>query len=339
MKILISKVFKTLIYWVLILFFVWIIYKNGGDYSKVLSTLQTASYIDLGWAFLFAIGNLAILSLVYKINFKIFRNEASHGSLLLEIISFSFLTVSNPLGYSIATAYTIKRLVKKGFTYIGSIFGFYSSQLATSIGYFPILGLTVWYLSKLHQLTNYEILAAQILIVVNVVIIAIIAFVLVLPIFSIQIAKLFAKIMNFSIGKILGKEIFNERNLESEIKEIQKAALRFDQYFFTFSKSVLVSIIYHLINILVLYLSFKTFNYIPNIEIIFALYGIIVLFSIISPTPLGIGIVEGIAQLGAVSMGLESEKALVVILVYRFLSVWLPAFIGFFIFRKFKKQS
>ncbi len=58
------------------------------------------------------------------------------------------------------------------------------------------------------------------------------------------------------------------------------------------------------------------------------------LFLIVSPTPSGIGIVEGVMTLALRSLGVALEDAAVVSLVYRGFTFWVPFFLGMGTFRQ-----
>lgn len=53
------------------------------------------------------------------------------------------------------------------------------------------------------------------------------------------------------------------------------------------------------------------------------------LFSVISPTPLGLGVVEGAVAVVLASLGLQPGAALFVSLAFRGLTLWLPVLVGF----------
>jgi uncharacterized protein (TIRG00374 family) len=58
------------------------------------------------------------------------------------------------------------------------------------------------------------------------------------------------------------------------------------------------------------------------------------LFLIISPTPSGIGIVEGVMTLALRSLGIALEDAAILSLVYRGFTFWVPFFFGMATFRQ-----
>jgi uncharacterized protein (TIRG00374 family) len=329
-----KNVLKFFLYWVIIVFFGWVMYQNVGDFSILLSTVKNADYVLLAWAVLLSVGNLAIMTIIFRSNFSIFQQEINLGSLLPEIIAFSFTNISNPLGTTGATTLMIRRLVSKGHSYLKSIFAFFATQLSVNLVFLFILAFSFLYFRANNELSNYENLAAKLLVLVNVVYVVAIFFILVLPKFSIKVSRFLSGIANFLARKIFKRSVINSDKLSSNIEEIQKASGSFDKSLFRFIKTLIPSAMFHLINIGILYISFYTYGNTYDWSILLSLYSIIFLFSVVSPTPQGIGIVEGLAQIGAISLGIPSEIALVGILTYRAVVVWLPALLGLIVFRR-----
>jgi uncharacterized protein (TIRG00374 family) len=330
----IKSILKFLLYWVIILFFGWVMYQNIGDFTVLLSTIKNADYVLLGWAVLLSIGNLAIMTIIFRANFAIFHQEINLGSLLPEIIAFSFTNISNPLGTTGATTLMIKRLVSKGHSYLKSIFAFFATQLSVNLVFLVILGFSFVYLRANNELSQYENLAAKLLVLVNAVYVTAIFFILVLPKFSIKVSRALSNIANYIAKKIFKRSVINPEKLGSSIDEIQKASGRFDKSVLKFIRTLIPSLFFHIINIGILYISFYMYGNVYDWSILLSLYSMIFLFSIVSPTPQGIGIVEGLAQIGAISLGIPPEIALVGILTYRAIVVWFPALVGLLVFRK-----
>jgi uncharacterized protein (TIRG00374 family) len=63
------------------------------------------------------------------------------------------------------------------------------------------------------------------------------------------------------------------------------------------------------------------------------------LFQIVSPTPSGIGIVEGIMPLALSSLRVEWSQAVIVTLAYRGITFWLPLGIGAIAFRILNREN
>lgn len=57
-------------------------------------------------------------------------------------------------------------------------------------------------------------------------------------------------------------------------------------------------------------------------------------FYVVSITPGGIGVVEGVIALVYTSLGVPADKAAVITIAFRGLSFWLPMLVGFILIRK-----
>jgi hypothetical protein len=85
-----------------------------------------------------------------------------------------------------------------------------------------------------------------------------------------------------------------------------------------------LALISKILQILTLALVFFAFQTPTTIGTVIASYSIAQLFTIISPTPAGIGVVEGILAFTLMSMTVEKGAATVVTLAYRSVTFWLP---------------
>lgn len=85
--------------------------------------------------------------------------------------------------------------------------------------------------------------------------------------------------------------------------------------------------------IVVLYLTFCAFAVPVSIGTLIAGFSIGYLFVIVSPTPAGLGVVEGALTLALSSMYIPLGTATVITLAYRGLTFWIPFFFGMYAFR------
>jgi hypothetical protein len=91
--------------------------------------------------------------------------------------------------------------------------------------------------------------------------------------------------------------------------------------------------------ITVLWLTFLAFNTPHTAGTIVGGFSIGYLFSIVSPTPAGIGVVETLMPLGLVSLNVPLGRATVITLAYRALTFWFPLLIGFAAFQYLRRGS
>ena len=79
----------------------------------------------------------------------------------------------------------------------------------------------------------------------------------------------------------------------------------------------------------ILLLVFLAFKVPFTASIVIAGFSIAYLFMIVSPTPSGVGVVEGVLTLTLHSLDIPLEAAVVVTLAYRGITFWVPFFFGF----------
>ena len=106
-------------------------------------------------------------------------------------------------------------------------------------------------------------------------------------------------------------------------------------------RSILLPLLFAITNktaqILVLTLCFLAFKVPISIGTIIACFSIGTLFVIISPTPAGIGVVEGALTLALTSMYISLEDAWVITLSYRGITFWIPMLVGMISLRALEK--
>jgi glycosyltransferase 2 family protein len=91
--------------------------------------------------------------------------------------------------------------------------------------------------------------------------------------------------------------------------------------------------------VVIMALIFQEFHVEWTVSTIIASYAIGYLFLVISPTPSGIGIVEGILPLALSGLGIAWEDAIVITLTYRAVTFWIPLLLGGISFRILERQN
>jgi len=84
---------------------------------------------------------------------------------------------------------------------------------------------------------------------------------------------------------------------------------------------------------LIFFLIFRAFQVPISIGTLVAGTSLAYLFRIVSPTPSGVGVVEGLLTLALRSMYVPGNDALVITLAYRGVTFWFPLLIGGIAFR------
>jgi phosphatidylglycerol lysyltransferase len=98
--------------------------------------------------------------------------------------------------------------------------------------------------------------------------------------------------------------------------------------------TLVVATIAHGVNLASLYALFYAFRQPADFGVVLTGYAMTILFFIVSPTPNGVGIVEGLVPVIYTSIGLPLATATVISLTYRALTFWVPMLGGFFLLRR-----
>jgi len=146
-----------------------------------------------------------------------------------------------------------------------------------------------------------------------------------------------ARFVNRMLRPFIHREYLSEDRAHAFAKDAAEGLIRMR----TQPRSMLMPLFLALTNkaslILILILIFLAFNIPISIGTIIACFSIGSLFVIISPTPAGIGVVEGALTLALTSMYISLEDAAVITLSYRAITFWLPLLAGMISLRVLEK--
>jgi len=103
-------------------------------------------------------------------------------------------------------------------------------------------------------------------------------------------------------------------------------------------RPILHAFLNEILNLTILYLTARAFNAHLSFGVLVATYSVSSLFFLISPTPGGLGIVEGVMILVLTSLNVANDTATVLTLAYRGFTFWLPFLLGFITLRWLKLE-
>jgi uncharacterized protein (TIRG00374 family) len=197
-----------------------------------------------------------------------------------------------------------------------------------------ILSAGLVYLGAQRGLQLYHIAAALLLLMV----VSLITGVLVLAMrYPLLLRRLFGQLqrgINALVRKIKNVTLITDEWVEVHTSEFIEAgaAIIAQPRWLLMTLAVLLAA--HLVNMGVLYSLFLAFSQSIQIGPLVAGYAIGILFLIISVTPQGVGIVEGIMPLTFASLGVPASAATIAVLAFRGLTLWLPLLLGFLLLRR-----
>ena len=142
-----------------------------------------------------------------------------------------------------------------------------------------------------------------------------------------------ARLVNSILRPIIHREYLSEARAHSFAREIAEGVGSLPEKYRSLIQPFLLSLAGKALLMAVLICSFLSFGVPFTAGTIVAGFAIAYLFLIVSPTPSGIGIVEGVMAIALVSLRVNLSHAVIITLAYRAVTFWLPLAVGALAFR------
>jgi uncharacterized protein (TIRG00374 family) len=143
----------------------------------------------------------------------------------------------------------------------------------------------------------------------------------------------FHRLVNSAARKIRRPAPLADTWADKTARELSTAAVAITHNPGRLARALLYALLRHTAGILSLFAVFKAFRYEIGLGPLVAGYAVGLLFLIVSITPQGVGILEGIYVLLFRSLGVPGAVATAVGLTYRGLTFWFPFLAGFILLR------
>ena len=203
-------------------------------------------------------------------------------------------------------------------------------QFIADISAFTVLLIPgMAYLSLERDLRVYEVIAAAILFLL----IAGLSGILLIGIWRPQwLYRLFnwsRRTANWLFGRLNRSLALADDWAQKNSEEFGQAAAAVASHPFGLIRTVGIALVAHIINLGTLYCLFLAFHRHVGLGTVMAGYAVGILFWIVSITPQGIGVVEGLMALTFTSLGFPGAVAATVAIAFRGLTFWIPMLLGF----------
>jgi uncharacterized protein (TIRG00374 family) len=331
--------FNQIVFFLLAIAFAYALYTYQGQITETAKVLQRGVwYIILATLFVLA-GYIYNQAVLYGSLYELFDLPPQKRPLLLLYLVTRFVMVAAPSGGLSGWVPFIqdarRRDLGVGKVLIANLV--YMILWYSSFSVFLLAGLLSLFLA--HDLQWFEISAAIILIVVDLVMIAIVVLAGVAPQLLHTIFKKVQQVMETIAGWFKRPAPLKAQQIDRVLYDLQAAVTHTREL----GKRSLLKPLGHALlnetlNLAILYLLARSFGIHLTFGILVAAYSISILFYIISPTPGGLGFVEGSMVLVLTSLGVLKARATVLTIAYRGITFWLPFMLGFVALRWTARQ-
>ena len=269
----------------------------------------------------------------YKVIFRALGIEERMLDLILAAAASFFSNIVAPVGGATGLAVFIARARHKEYSSARTALAFALFLEFEYVSILTFLSLGFFVLIRHDQLTTLEIGAAVILAAVT----AGLAGIMILGIYSghhlVGLFNFISNIVNRVSQRLFKRGAIDCQTASEFIFEIIHGLRTLKNAPGRIVIPALLSLSSKLLQLGIFVLVMQAFQINVSIEAILASFSLGILFLIVSPTPYGIGVVEGVLILALISMQVDADAAALITIVYRGFTFWIPLLLGLAAFR------
>jgi uncharacterized protein (TIRG00374 family) len=320
------------LFWLLVIGFIWVLVSRLTEIEKLANTLRQGQWQWVLVAALLQVVYYIVYAALYQASFSVVEVKSRLGGLIPVMFASVFMN-SIAVGAASGSALFVDDARRRGESPARAAAGTLL-VMVTDFGTFLVILLAgMIYLLSVHNLKSYEIFSAGFLLLM----IGGMAAVLLTGVWSPRalhsLLNWVRKTVNRCAAIFRKPELLHESWVETNAADFMEASLAISTHPQRLAKAFGIAFAAHLVDIASLFAIFLAFHQIVSIGVLISGYAIGILFWIISITPQGIGVVEGMMALVFTSLGVPSERATIIALAFRGFTLWLPMLVGFILLR------
>jgi phosphatidylglycerol lysyltransferase len=324
------------LFWFLIFGFVWLAVSRLTEIQKLAETLAQGQWPWIITAALLQGLYYLILSGVYQAAFATVGVQSRLRDLLPVTFASIFVNVVAPSGGASGAALFVDDAARRGQSPTRAALGAVLALLADIGAFALILMVGMLFLLLQHDLKFYEVMGAIVLLGLIGGLVGLLLAGLWQPQRLHRLLAWIQETINrigrrFRRPALLAAD-WSEKNALELTEAAQVMAARPARVGLTLA----IALLGHLVDLATLCVLFLAFRQPISLGPLVAGYSMLILFLIVSPTPMGVGVVEGVTPFVLISLGVPAAAATVITLAFRGLSFWLPLLIGFVLLQRVK---
>ncbi|MGE5251150.1 MAG: flippase-like domain-containing protein, partial [Bacteroidota bacterium] len=319
--------------WILLILtvlFLWALVSRFTQLEQLKNTLQHGQWTWILAALVSQVLYFAVFTASYQAAFATLDIQTRTRDLIPVTLGALFVNLVVPAGIAGGTALFAQDLRRRGQPATRTATGILLQLAADFAAFTFILIPGLIYLFIEHDLKTYEIIAALLLLLLTTGLSGVLLLGIWSPSRVHRIFELLYRTANWLSYRARHAPILAEDWAQKNAAEFEQAALAAAGHRPRLIRTVGAALLAHLIDIATLYILFLAFNQPISPGVLVAGYAMGVLFLVVSITPQGIGIVEGVMALTFTSLGITGAVATTVVLAFRGLTFWIPMLLGFF---------
>jgi phosphatidylglycerol lysyltransferase len=324
------------IFWLLVVAFLWLLVSRFGQVEKLAQTLAGGRWewvlAALGLQFVYYL----IYSALYHSAFHTVEVDSRLRDLIPLVFASIFVNTAAPIGGASGAALFIDDAAHRGQPAARAAAGTVLVVAADFLAFAAVLVVGSAYLLTHHDLQLYEILGTVALLVMVLAVCGPLALGLWRPEWLRHLLDAVQRLVAAMARRLRRSSPLAEDWAGRNAQGFSDAAFSIRAHPARLARTLGVALAGHAVDLATLQALFLAFYQPLGLGPLVAGYAVGILFWIVSPTPQGIGVVEGVMALAFTSLDVPGSVATVVTLSFRGLSFWIPLLLGFVLLRRLR---
>jgi phosphatidylglycerol lysyltransferase len=320
--------------WLLVIGFVWVAASRYAELRNFSQTLATGQWQWVAVAALIQIVYFVVFSASYQAAFSAVEVKSRVRELVPVTLGSLFINTVAPTAGMAGAALFVDDAARRGESPARAAAGTLLQLTLDYLAFAVILLGGLVYLFIQHDLKGYEVAAAVFLLSLTFLLSGVLVLGLWKPPLVGRLLGWLQRTANALARRLRSRDFFVEDWAARNAAEFTSAASAIGGHPRRIWRTFAIAFAAHGLDIASLYALFLAFSGPVQFGTLIAGYVVAILLWIASPTPQGVGVVEGVMPLVFISLGVPAGPATAVSLAFRGLTYWLPLLLGFILIRR-----
>jgi len=324
--------FSRLVYFLSLIFFVSIIYKNYHLLLNVPQDLLKAKISLLFLAIVIQVIKYFVLSYNFYINFQKTGIKFTYKEVLKATFVYMYVSVATPFVGAGGLLAFVDYAGHKEFNRVKTAASAFLALLADYLGFFLIILFSLLFFRD--SIDDFPVNYLYAMLGFGGVLLILVFLSIFTKDFLIKLIHSVQRLLNYISRKVHKKLVMDENWAHKNVQLAHECFIdiKHDPRFYL--KPVLISLVFHILNILTLAVVAWSFKEIISVSKVVSSYVVVNTLETVSPTPNGIGIIEVFVPEFMRTIGVDFGNSLIIITIFRFIYFYIPLMIGFYFSHK-----
>jgi uncharacterized protein (TIRG00374 family) len=329
---------RRVLFALLLLLALYLVLSRFTEVEQIVETLRHANPFWLALAVLVEVAWTVATTFTYLYTYRLLDMTTNLRHLAPLVVASNFINIVAPSAGVGGVAIFVNDARRQGFstprvTLAGVMF-----VLFDYFSFFCVLALGLVVLFRRNNLTGLELGASGILFVIALIMAGLVFLGAARPAAFERVLKWAARTVNRLVRPFIRRDYLSEARAHHFAVETTMALRALRTHPRDYVLPTLAALVARILHVFILALSFLAFEVPLTAGTLIAGYSIGFLFVIVSPTPAGLGVVEGVMTLALTSLRVSLGAATVITLTFRALTFWLPFLQGFLALRWLERR-